>query len=101
MPAQQPHVYKKYTMEHTVPSAKSCYNMPMQKKKIIIGNWKMNPNSFKEAQNNFIQIKKEASKFKSVQTVIAAPFVYLSSLGKLASAALMLSAQNISAEKEG
>ena len=73
----------------------------MHKKKIIIGNWKMNPESLKEAKKRFLEVKKEVIKYKNVQAVIAAPFVYLPELGKISSAGLALSAQNVSAEKEG
>ncbi len=70
-------------------------------KKLVVGNWKMNPGSLKEARSNFLAIKKEAGKWKNVETAIAAPFVYLPELGKAASASLGMAAQNVSSEKEG
>lgn len=73
----------------------------MHKKKLIIGNWKMNPRTIREARTHFLAIKKEAAKRKNVDAAIAAPFVYLSELAKSASAGLALAAQNVSAEKEG
>ena len=73
----------------------------MNMKKLVIGNWKMNPAGLKEAKTNFLAVKKEAAKFKNVETALAAPFVYLPELGKLASASLGLAAQNVSSEKEG
>jgi len=51
-------------------------------KKIIVGNWKMNPNSQVEALRTFESIKKKAGKLRNVQTVICPPAIYLSSLGK-------------------
>ncbi len=79
----------------------SCYNVPMQKKKLVIANWKMNPTSAKEAKTHFLAIKKEVGKAKNVEAGIAAPFIYLPELSKFASAGLALAAQNVSAEKEG
>ena len=61
----------------------------------------MNPNSPKDAFARFSGSKIEAAKYKNVQTVIAAPFVYLPELSKITNATLALGAQNISAEKEG
>lgn len=61
----------------------------------------MNPNNPIEAKKNFEKIKKGSQSIKNVETAIAAPFVYLFELGKIKSAGLKLSAQNVSAEKEG
>ena len=73
----------------------------MRKKKLIIGNWKMNPKTAALAKANFAAIKKGAQAFKNVDAAIAAPFVYLPELGKLSGASLVLGAQNASAEKDG
>lgn len=73
----------------------------MRKKKLIIGNWKMNPAKAAIAKTNFVAVKKGIQIYKNVDVAIAAPFVYLSELGKLASARLGLAAQNAAAEKEG
>lgn len=73
----------------------------MRKKKLILGNWKMNPKTLALARSNFGVIKKEAALYKNIEAVIAAPFLYLPELSKLASASLGLGAQNVSAEKEG
>ncbi len=73
----------------------------MRKKKLIVGNWKMNPRTLPLARTNFLSIKKAASAYKNVEAVIAAPFVYIPELAKLASAGLSIGAQNVSAEKEG
>jgi triosephosphate isomerase len=70
-------------------------------KKLIIGNWKMNPRTLREAKAHFAAIKKEASKYKNVEAVIAAPYIYLPDLAKLATVGLALGAQNVSSEKEG
>jgi len=52
-------------------------------KKIIIGNWKLNPTSTKEAKQLFIGIKKTASTLKNIQTVVCPPFIYINDLQKL------------------
>ena len=49
-------------------------------KKIIVGNWKMNPQSLKEAKKIFGDIKRSANKLTKIETVICAPFVYLTDL---------------------
>lgn len=49
----------------------------MRKKKIIIGNWKMNPLSAKEAAKIFIPIKKTAGRLKKTETIVCPPFIYL------------------------
>lgn len=73
----------------------------MRKKKLIVGNWKMNPKTLPLARTNFLAIKKGAGLYKNVEAVIAAPYIYLPELSKTKSAILGLAAQNVSAEKEG
>jgi triosephosphate isomerase len=70
-------------------------------KKLIVGNWKMNPVTQKDARTHFLSIKKELAALKYVQAVIAAPYVYMSELAKHVSSALALGAQDISAQKDG
>lgn len=69
-------------------------------KKIIVANWKMNPQSLKEAKEIFNGIKKAASKLPKVETVICPPFVYLSAFS-FQSSAVRLGAQNLFWEKKG
>lgn len=61
----------------------------------------MNPKSVALAKAGFTAVKKEAGKAKGVTVGIAAPYIFLPELTKLVSSALFVSAQNISAEKEG
>lgn len=63
-------------------------------KKIIVGNWKMNPETLKEAQNIAGEIKKTASKLKKVETIVCPPSIYISNL-------IPLSAGQISGLKFG
>jgi triosephosphate isomerase (TIM) len=48
------------------------------KRKIIVGNWKMNPNSWAEATNIFSKVKRTATKLKSTHVVMCPPYVYIS-----------------------
>ncbi len=56
----------------------------MIKKKIIVGNWKMNPLSLKEAEKLFVNISKFVSGIKKTEIVICPPFLYLEKLKKFA-----------------
>ncbi len=57
----------------------------MQKitKKIICGNWKMNPVSAKEADKLFSGVAKAVAKIKKTEVVVCAPYIYLSNLKKI------------------
>jgi triosephosphate isomerase len=55
----------------------------MEKKKIIIGNWKMNPSSSKEAEKLFSGVAKGFSGVKKTEIVFCPPFIYLESLYRL------------------
>lgn len=65
------------------------------KKPIIIANWKMNPNSPKEAEDIFEAIKKEVRNTKA-EVVICPPFAYLENLKGIS-----LGAQNVFYEEKG
>ena len=63
------------------------------KKKIIIGNWKMNPILLKDAEKLFTSVAKSISEIKKTEVVICPPFVYLEKLRKF-SRKISLGAQN-------
>jgi triosephosphate isomerase len=65
----------------------------MQKKRIIIANWKMNPLSAKEAEKLWKGVAKNISALKKTEVVICPPFIYLEQLKKL-SRKIMPGAQN-------
>lgn len=73
----------------------------MTMKKIIIGNWKMNPKNLVTAKKDFLDIKKNINEYKNTQVVLASPFVYLKELSKFSSSRLFLGGQNVSFESEG
>jgi triosephosphate isomerase len=52
-------------------------------KKIIIGNWKMNPLTTKEAEKLFDNVVKGATDIKKTEIVICPPFLYLEKLKKI------------------
>jgi triosephosphate isomerase len=66
----------------------------MTKRKIVIGNWKMNPLSLKEAEKLFTNITKSVSSIKKTEIVICPPFLYLEKLKKI-SRKISFGAQNV------
>src|SRR3989344_3705286 len=57
--------------------------MQKKKDKIIIGNWKMNPLTIKEAEKSFEDIKKSVSYVRKTTIVICPPLLYLEKLKKI------------------
>lgn len=70
-------------------------------KKLVIGNWKMNPSLLKEAEALFKGVIKNQKNFKSLDVAICAPFVYLSGLSKIKSGKVALGAQDAFYEDMG
>ncbi len=52
-------------------------------KKIVIGNWKMNPLSLQEAEKLFVSITKSISSIKKTEIVVAPPALFLEKLKKI------------------
>src|SRR3989338_2243800 len=63
-------------------------------KKIIIGNWKMNPQTEKEAEKWFTSISQSVGRVKNTEVVICAPFIYLDKLTKIITSKVKLGAQD-------
>ena len=63
-------------------------------KKIVIGNWKMNPLTLKDAEKLFDSIAKSISRIKKTEVVICPPFIYLSELAKTQTSKIKLGAQD-------
>lgn len=57
--------------------------MNKKQKKLIIGNWKMNPTSVDEAKKIFRAIKSVAESEKNIKTVVCPPFVYIGEIAKI------------------
>lgn len=68
---------------------------------MVVANWKMHPNTPREAERLFLDTRREALRRKRVETAIAAPFVYLEVLRRLITARVRLAAQDVFWEKEG
>ncbi len=69
-----------------------------RRKKIVVANWKMNPESLTEALKIFTGIKKAARRTNQVQTIICPPNLYLTELKKYYHP---LGAQDVSVEIKG
>jgi triosephosphate isomerase len=70
-------------------------------KKLIIGNWKMNPQSQKEAEILFNGIAKAAAGTKNADVVICPPDPYLSMAKKFKQKKIAFGAQDVSSEPKG
>jgi triosephosphate isomerase len=63
-------------------------------KKIIIGNWKMNPRTGKDAEKLFESVAKSVSRVKKTDVVMCAPFIYLEELSEIRTSKVALGAQD-------
>ncbi|MCK4386621.1 MAG: triose-phosphate isomerase [Candidatus Pacebacteria bacterium] len=52
-------------------------------KKVIIANWKMNPNTLREARAIFLGIRKKVAKLKKTRVIICPPAVYIGELKRM------------------
>jgi triosephosphate isomerase len=76
------------------------YNSKMkQQKKLIVGNWKMNPRTILEARKIFSAVKLASVGLKKTDVVLCPPVVFLECLET--SSKYALGAQNIHFEKDG
>lgn len=69
--------------------------------RIVVANWKENPQSQKEAEILFNQIAKEANKVKNTQIIVCPPFPFLNIFKKLKIKKIFLGSQNVSSFAEG
>jgi triosephosphate isomerase (TIM) len=70
-------------------------------KKLIVANWKMNPQSLKEAEVIFNGIIKIAKTSKNIDIVVCPPFPFLSISKKAKIKNLKIGSQNVGEESEG
>lgn len=73
----------------------------MTDKKIVIGNWKMNPETFSEARDLFTAVKKETKKIENIEVVIAPPTILIPHLKINNGDNIELGAQNMHWEEKG
>ena len=69
--------------------------------KIVIANWKMNPQSKKEAEMIFKGISASLKKIKNIDVVVCPPYPFLFIKEKIKNKNLKLGAQDVFFEKEG
>jgi len=72
-----------------------------KQKKLVVGNWKMNPQSIEEAKKIALSVKRMMRGVKNTTVVLCPPFVYLSPISSLVSGQLSLGAQNANYEPLG
>jgi triosephosphate isomerase (TIM) len=70
-------------------------------KKLIVGNWKMNPQTAKEAETLLKNIGKEISTIKNAEIVICAPFPFIPLFKKLKIKKIVPGAQDVFYEQNG
>ncbi len=70
-------------------------------KKLIVGNWKLNPEGVVKARSLFASVKKVANKTKNVDVVMCAPYTFLPVLKTLSTTRAILGAQNVYPEATG
>lgn len=72
------------------------------KRKIIVGNWKMNPTTMEEAVNIFKKIKNTALKLASTHVIVCPPFPYISRFASVKGKPVVaVGAQNVFFEERG
>jgi len=76
--------------------------MAKTKKKIyIVGNWKMNPQTFDEAKRIYSKTNNAASKTRKVAVVACVPSVYIGFFGRGAKKHAKIGSQDVSTEYSG
>ena len=74
-------------------------NMP---RKLIVANWKMNPQTLAEAKRLFMEVKDVASRQKKANVVIAPPAVFLPEISRLYTGSkILFAAQDVFWERKG
>ncbi|MDO8430366.1 MAG: triose-phosphate isomerase [Candidatus Taylorbacteria bacterium] len=72
------------------------------KKRIIVGNWKMNPTTLDEAKRLFKSTKNTADKLKSISVVLCPPFIYIPALlNTRTESSVSIGAQDVYFESQG
>jgi len=64
-------------------------------KKLIVANWKMTPQTLKEARNLFTDTVKAGKKIRNAKVVVCAPFIWISALAGSAKSKVALGAQDV------
>lgn len=72
-----------------------------KQKKLVVGNWKMNPLTLDEAKNIANAVKRSVKSLKKTQVVICPPFLYIPAFSKLSGNNLFLGSQDAFYEPMG
>lgn len=72
-----------------------------KQKKLVVGNWKMNPLTLEDAKNILNNVKKISPKLKKTEVVICPPYIYIPLLSKTRVKNLSIGAQNAHYEING
>lgn len=72
-----------------------------KQKKLVVGNWKMNPETLEEAKAIANSVKKISKSLKKTQVVVCPPFVYLPIISKAKGGSVFIGAQNAHYEANG
>lgn len=75
--------------------------MKKRTKNLIVGNWKMNPESVSEAKKIVSSIKRGMSKIKKTEVLFCPPYVYLDALKNTSTKNIFLGTQDIFYESVG
>jgi triosephosphate isomerase len=75
--------------------------MKMRNKKLVVGNWKMNPQNKEEVKDLVRNIKKTAEKLNKTDIVIAPPFVFIEDCNLKENPIVSLGAQTVSVFENG
>ncbi|HBD24657.1 MAG: triose-phosphate isomerase [Candidatus Zambryskibacteria bacterium RIFOXYD1_FULL_40_13] len=70
-------------------------------KKLVVGNWKMNPTSLEEAKKLVLSVKRSTRNLKRTEVVLCPPFIYLSAVSGFTGENIFLGAQNANHETVG
>jgi triosephosphate isomerase len=70
-------------------------------KPLIVANWKMNPQTYKEAEDLFQNILKHTKKASNVEIVLCPPFTWLTDFSHKNKSSILFGAQNVFFEEKG
>ncbi|MFA6339115.1 MAG: triose-phosphate isomerase [Candidatus Paceibacterota bacterium] len=75
--------------------------MNFKNKKIIIANWKMNPETSEEARKIFLSVRKKAQELSKTVVAVCPPFIFLSDFKKLYDKKISIGSQDVFWEEQG
>ena len=70
-------------------------------KKLVVGNWKMNPQRAEDAKSIAQKVKRNSRNIRKTQIVLCPPFVYIPAIASSAGGNIFLGAQDVFYEQSG